>query len=237
MKTAFVRPLALTALVAASAAPLSAAEGGGSLLHLIEVGGWAMWPLGLCSILVCYLLLWIGLDLRPTRFLPGAGRGDFARRLLSTDSEEPPVEARLATIAFRECVERWREAGHGPTPDEAATALDESLGRLEARYTTRIHYLNVIAAVAPMIGLLGTVSGMIGAFQTISGGGMGRAEMLAGDIGEALVTTASGLVVGIPAMLGFFFLKARLQALVSEATRYAERIADQVRLSAAGNPE
>tara|TARA_Y100000588_G_scaffold14983_1_gene16072 strand:+ start:549 stop:737 length:189 start_codon:yes stop_codon:yes gene_type:complete len=59
----------------------------------------------------------------------------------------------------------------------------------------------VIAGVAPMIGLLGTLSGMIGAFQAIGTKGMGRPEAFAEDIGEALITAASGLVIGIPSMV------------------------------------
>ena len=83
-----------------------------------------------------------------------------------------------------------------------------------------------------MIGLLGTVSGMIGAFSTISSGGMGRPEMLAGDIGEALITTATGLVIGIPAMIAYFILKNRLGnqmlATAQTANRLIEHLADEI---------
>ena len=67
-----------------------------------------------------------------------------------------------------------------------------------------IDYLSVIGATSPMIGLLGTVSGMIKAFQTIGTQGMGKPEVLAGNIGEALVTTATGLIIAIPAMLFYY---------------------------------
>ena len=60
-----------------------------------------------------------------------------------------------------------------------------------------------------MIGLLGTVSGMISAFDTMAAGGMGRPELLAGNIGEALITTATGLVIGIPAMIAYFIMRNR----------------------------
>ena len=83
----------------------------------------------------------------------------------------------------------------------------------------------VVASVAPMIGLLGTVSGMISAFQTIGRGGMGRPELLAGDIGEALITTATGLVIGIPAMIAYFVLKNRLNtAMIATAQAGTEVI-------------
>ena len=58
-----------------------------------------------------------------------------------------------------------------------------------------------------MLGLLGTVSGMIKAFSIISQGGMGDPGKLAGSIGEALVTTATGLVIAIPAMIAYFIFK------------------------------
>jgi len=93
---------------------------------------------------------------------------------------------------------------------------EETLFREESRILQWIQYTNVVAAVAPMVGLLGTVSGMIGAFSTIAGGGMGKPELLAGDIGEALITTATGLVVGIPAMLAYFILKHRLKTRMDE---------------------
>ena len=82
-----------------------------------------------------------------------------------------------------------------------------------------ISYLSIIAQIAPMLGLFGTVLGMIKAFQKISLGGMGNAELLAGNIGEAMVTTATGLVVAIPTMLFYFYLKTRFMANVSQLSR------------------
>ncbi len=79
---------------------------------------------------------------------------------------------------------------------------------------------------SPMIGLLGTVSGMIGAFATIASGGMGRPELLAGDIGEALITTATGLVIGIPAMIFYFVLRNRLNNIILATTQTATLLID-----------
>ncbi len=93
-------------------------------------------------------------------------------------------------------------------PDGFQTWLAEETNRAEKEGL--LTYLNVIAAVAPMIGLLGTVSGMIGAFQTMATSGMGRPELFAGNIGEALITTATGLVIGIPSMICFFMMRNRV---------------------------
>ena len=82
-----------------------------------------------------------------------------------------------------------------------------------------ISYLSIIATLAPMVGMLGTVSGMIKAFRNIALGGMGKPELLADNISEALITTAVGLVVGIPAMFAFFFFKSRYARLTSRLAR------------------
>lgn len=88
-----------------------------------------------------------------------------------------------------------------------------------------IGYLSIIAQVAPMLGLLGTVSGMIKAFQKISLGGMGQAEKLAGNIGEAMVTTAAGLIIAIPTMFFYFYLKSRFMTNVSQLARLLGNLA------------
>jgi biopolymer transport protein ExbB len=82
-----------------------------------------------------------------------------------------------------------------------------------------IGYLSIIATLAPMVGMLGTVSGMIKAFRNIALGGMGKPELLADNISEALITTAVGLIVGIPAMFAFFFFKSRYTKLTSRIAR------------------
>jgi biopolymer transport protein ExbB len=86
-----------------------------------------------------------------------------------------------------------------------------------------VNMLNAFAAVAPMIGLLGTVSGMIQSFEKLSQGAAKPADF-AGGIGEAMVGTASGLIVAIPAMFAYFYFKNQLQALMSEIARVASNL-------------
>ncbi|MFQ5559460.1 MAG: MotA/TolQ/ExbB proton channel family protein, partial [Nitrospinota bacterium] len=76
--------------------------------------------------------------------------------------------------------------------------------------------LGVIANLAPMLGLLGTVTGMIKAFDVISESGAGNAGLVAGGISEALITTATGLVVAIPTLAMYHFLKGRVNRLIFE---------------------
>ena len=98
-----------------------------------------------------------------------------------------------------------------------------------------INYLNIMAQLAPMVGLLGTVLGMIEAFAVLGQGGMGRPELLADSIGQAMVTTATGLFIGIPAMFLFFHLKGRYMSNVARLGRVlgnmTHRLATEVRRS------
>jgi len=96
-------------------------------------------------------------------------------------------------------------------------AIAETVGREESQAAFWINFLSLITAIAPMMGLLGTVSGMIGAFQKIAGGGMGKPELLAGNIGEALITTAAGLIVAIPAMFFYFLFRNSLNRILQRA--------------------
>ena len=76
--------------------------------------------------------------------------------------------------------------------------------------------LSIIASVSPLLGLLGTVYGMISAFQTASAVGMGKSDVLAKGIYEALVTTATGLTIAIPVLLLYQFLSGKVDTIVDD---------------------
>ena len=97
-------------------------------------------------------------------------------------------------------------------PGAIEKAMEEASAEEIAAGMKPINYLSIFAQLAPMFGLLGTVTGMIKAFDAISKGGMGKPDALAGNIGEAMVTTAFGLIVGIPTMFCYFNLKSRYSA-------------------------
>ena len=211
-----------------------AAAGGGdlNLWGLIQQGGWAMYPLGLCSIVMLFLILHAVRETTPARFIPG----DLIDRLLPLVHQREFGRVSELLAARKTVLSRSLDAGlqraKTDRPDANKPRIEETvsegLEHEENAIGQWINYLNVVATVAPMIGLLGTVSGMIGAFQTISAGGMGRPELLAGDIGEALITTAVGLVIGIPAMVAYFILRARLDNRMMATAREAGRILDQL---------
>lgn len=111
-------------------------------------------------------------------------------------------------------------AGKEGGQEEMDAALSECMDRLERWLPT----LAVLAAVAPMIGLLGTVTGMIDTFQVISRFGAGDPRLMSGGISEALVTTQLGLAVAIPLMLTHHFLERRVDRLVADAEDRAGEI-------------
>jgi biopolymer transport protein ExbB len=169
-----------------------------TLFELLKQGGWAMYPLGTLSLGLMLLVMFAWLQTSP---------GYFGLRP-SRWTDQPVTRRMEQKLGTRP------EGADLPAPYREA--VGDFLQTVEGNTLRWIQYLNVIATIAPMVGLLGTVSGMIGAFQTIASGGMGKPELLAGDIGEALITTATGLTIGIPAMIGYFVLRNRLDTRLEE---------------------
>lgn len=96
--------------------------------------------------------------------------------------------------------------------------IAESGERESLELRRRLRVLAVVAAIAPLMGLLGTILGMIDAFRTVASAGdaLGRTELLAEGIYEAMITTAGGLMVAIPALLAYHWLTSKVQRLVME---------------------
>ena len=188
-----------------------------SLWGLIQQGGWAMYPLGACSLAMFFLIFYSWRETHPNKFFCRE-QTTSVNHTLSTgeiDQGRNQLEAQNNLLA-RSLVPALKKIRQGR--EKAENLFIENLEAEENAVNQWVTYLNVIASVSPMIGLLGTVSGMISAFQTIGRGGMGRPELLAGDIGEALITTATGLVIGIPAMIAYFVMRNRLNnAMIATA--------------------
>ncbi len=174
-----------------------------SLLELLWKGGWVMFAILALSIAALALILerWIFfLRIRKTgapllgRIESEIGRGGpkAVEELLA--AEKGPVRDVLAA-----CIEHW-QAGARRMEEAAGLEATRAADRLEAR----LRGLSLIAQSAPLLGLLGTVLGMIETFMRIEGAGREvEVAVLAGGIWEALLTTAFGLVVAIPALFAY----------------------------------
>jgi biopolymer transport protein ExbB len=177
---------------------------------LIKQGGWAMYPLGLFSVAMFYLIIRNSLLLREKNML----REDLApqiealmaKRDVSGLRELCAANDSLITAVLDAGMERISDA-HDYDPQHVMEAIEEAGNEQMVMFMKPINFLSIIGGTAPMLGLLGTVSGMIKAFSIIAQGGMGDPGKLAGSIGEALITTATGLLIAIPAMIAYFLFK------------------------------
>jgi len=220
-KRLFLVLAALSAFLLPAAFAQEAAEAATqetTLLGLLQQGGWAMWPLGLTALFMFFLIFYCWRETVLGRFVPAGLVPTLEEALAARDVEKAVELCRSAPAVLTRCLGNALRKARPELPDGNKDKIESSfIDSVEAEdgaISQWINYLNVCAAVAPMIGLLGTVSGMISAFQTIGQVGMGDPSALAGDIGEALITTATGLVIGIPAMVAYFIFRNRLNARI-----------------------
>jgi biopolymer transport protein ExbB len=159
----------------------------------LRQGGWVMGPLIVVSVVMWMLIL------ERWRVLRRYGRGDLdiPRVLAVARGEEPaPVGGGVRAALVRGFVEL--RSGRDRLDREILAQVRERLDRdLEQRHEV----IAVLAAIAPLLGLLGTVLGMIETFQVIAVFGTGDARALAGGISVALVTTQTGLLIAIPGLI------------------------------------
>ena len=204
---------------------------------LLAKGGWLMVPILFCSVVVLAVLierLWF---LRRERVLP-TGLLDKVRELIASSRLN---EAQSLCEGNDSSLGAVLSAGLGQAgkPREVIGEALQEAGRLEAAALERfVGVVGTIAAIAPLLGLLGTVTGMIKIFQRVTTEGVGDPRMLAGGIWEALITTAAGLTVAIPAYVAYRYLLSRADALVLEIENGATTVLRGItEVPAAGNDE
>jgi len=190
-----------------------------SVWDFVSKGGVMMIPLAICSLIGLTVVVERAVSLRrgrivPPDFLPGLrrqlerGPHDTAAAVRYCTDHASPIASVLAA--------GFRRAG---APLEVVERHVQEAGeRAVLHLRKHLRVLAVIASVAPLMGLLGTIFGMITAFQTVatSADALGKTELLAEGIYEAMITTAAGLVVAIPALIAYHWLLGRVQRLVME---------------------
>jgi biopolymer transport protein ExbB len=209
-----------------------------TLLKLIRQGGLTMIPLFLFSLATVALIIRNYMVLNEQKLL----RPDLAAQVRHHLSVRHLEDARalcesepcLLTEVVGAGLARARDTDLHI--DRMREAIEEAGTEQLLSHMKPISYLSTIGTVSPMLGLLGTVSGMIKAFRHISAGGMGRPEILAGDIGEALVTTATGLIVAIPAMLFYYYFKGNFMKTMASLGRSVGTMLDALETGYAAEP-
>ncbi len=191
---------------------------GRTLLDYWRVGGFAMYPIGLCSVAVVGLSIYCAILYKTVRMTQPQLVPVLGESLEALDIEKAKSICSSAPGVLTNVL----AAGLGRIKPDAAInveevekAMDEASVEEVSAGMKPLGYLSIVTQVAPMFGLLGTVTGMIGAFDKIGMGQMGSPEKLADNIGEAMITTAAGLIVAIPAMFAYFGFKAHYTANIS----------------------
>jgi biopolymer transport protein ExbB len=184
-------------------------------MNWFMMGGFFMWPLLICSLFAAFCILerlWFF-----TLQLPKINRS--LESICTGKPVAAPPAGHLANMIAR-------AAGQpGLDSDLLDLALERDLIDAERRLTG----LNIVAQIAPLLGLLGTVTGLINAFRNIQAAGAVNPSVLAGGIWEALLATVAGLCIAIPSLIAYVYFSSRvgrwenhLQSCIAHAVRQWE---------------
>ena len=202
------------------------------LTDLLTRGGLLMIPIGICSFILVVFVFERFISLRKGRIIPGP----FAKRLLEQLREGQLTQNAAMAICdrnnsamadvFRAGVAKWGK----PAVEVEQAVLDEG-ERTSNRLRKYLRLINGVATVCPLLGLLGTVFGMIHAFDSIavtSGASVDQASLTATGISQALITTAAGLSVAIPALIAYLFFSSRVDKHVMEIDQLGMKVVNLI---------
>jgi len=195
------------------------------MLELIQAGGWLMLPIILCSIIAFGIVaerLW---TLRKQKVTPPHLAAEAWKWLQSGELSDDRIKALRNNSPLGRILAAGLAHRHGDRHLMKDTV--EDTGRHVVHELERyLNTLGTIAAITPLLGLLGTVVGMVRVFTAITAHGVGDPGALAGGISEALLTTAAGLTVAIPSLIAYRYLRGRVDELVVDMEQQAMKLVD-----------
>ena len=208
------------------------------MLDIIQAGGWLMLPIIVCSIVAAAIIMERLWTFQQKRVLPQDLTAQ-AWQWVKADQLDPE---HLQILHQSSPLGQVLAAGlaNRDTSREIAKESIEDTGRHVVHELERyLNPLGTIAVVSPLLGLLGTVIGMVKVFAAITANGVGNPGILAGGISEALITTAAGLTVAIPSLIGYRYLRGRVDSLVvhmeKEAMKFLEALLQHQSLEVIAN--
>jgi biopolymer transport protein ExbB len=198
--------------------------------EMFFTGGPVMWPIAICSIVAVAFGIERLVVLRRRRVIPK----DFVTRFIAHLEEGSLDRAGALKLCeengspvaevFAHGIRKWAKPSV-----EVEQAIIDGGERQVSQLRKNLRALNAVATVTPLLGLLGTVFGMIDCFNRIAGSSaMGKSEQLAGGIGMALISTAAGLSIAIPALMLYMYLAGRVDALVVEMDLLAQKVVNLI---------
>jgi biopolymer transport protein ExbB len=194
-----------------------------SILEIFKAGGPVMWPLAICSVVAVAIIIERALELRTSRILDpsivervtGLVEGGRLDRAVEVCRKNPGIFTHIVIAGLRQA----------PKGEPFAREAVEDAGRHETTRLTRyLPTLGTVAAVSPLLGLLGTVTGMIAVFKTIANSGIGQAAELSNGISQALITTATGLLIAIPALVAYNYYTERAERIIQRLEAASLRV-------------
>lgn len=193
------------------------------MFELVKAGGLMMGPIILASIIAAAIFLERLWTLQPKRVLPA----ELTEKVWRWVEQRQIQDKHIVALQQNSPLGRILAAGLANRHRDRSVIKEsiEDTGRHVVHELDRfIGALGTIAAISPLMGLLGTVLGMIRAFNVITTAGVGNPALLAGGIAEALITTAAGLTVAIPALIGYKYLRGRVDGLVVQMEKEAIKL-------------
>jgi biopolymer transport protein ExbB len=183
------------------------------MLEIVQAGGWLMLPIIACSIVAAAIILERLWTLQPTRVLPTDLTSEVWQWVKSNQLDRQHIQSLHQSSPLGQILAVGLSSGH--MGREITKENVQDTGRHVVHELERyLNSLGTIAAISPLLGLLGTVIGMVKVFAAITVYGVGNPNVLAGGISEALITTAAGLSVAIPSLIGYRYLRGKVDDLV-----------------------
>ncbi len=198
------------------------------MFEFLARGGVLMIPLGVCSILALAIILERTLNLRTKKII----QLDILQQVRDLVAENQVSDAMTLCRRYPSVMGRIllvTIANHDREREELRSVVEDA-GRQEVTTLDRnLGALGTIAAISPLLGLTGTVFGMIRTFAIISEKGIAHPSQLAGGISEALITTATGLVVAIPTLIFYNYFTNKADRLILEIEKHSYRVVETLK--------
>lgn len=194
------------------------------VVRSIQEGGWTLLPIYISCVIGWYGVFMVYASLfRPGSTIDRLQKQSKDPERLSKAVEDLANKAKRSTAPPAEVLFSLYDNRH-TTKDFLFEVLDENLKYMRPKLEIGLQLIGVMASVAPLLGLLGTVIGMVGTFEVISYFGTSNPALMAGSIATALVTTQNGILVAMPLLISHILLKNRANRIDIETTKAAHQL-------------
>jgi len=195
------------------------------MLEFFKAGGLLMWPLFICSAIAIGIIAERFWSLQTKRISPPELITHIWRWLKNDQIDNNRISSLQRNSPLGQILAAGL-AARNSTRDMTKENIEDIGRHVTLSLERNLNTLGTIAAITPLLGLLGTVIGMIKVFAVITTEGVGNPETLAGGISEALITTATGLVVAIPSLIFYRYFRGKVNVLVVDMEEKAMKLVE-----------